>query len=90
MEELNIMKFCPNCNNILLPHNKKLFCKACMEEFDIDTEQLEEYKIIKNIKHDEKELTPIIIRNNRSAEKISEEDRKAHEELFINNDISED
>ena len=75
------MKFCPNCENILLPRNKKLYCKACNEEFELDKET-EEYKIIKKIKHDEKESAPIIIKEGIKNDRISAQDRKAYEEFF--------
>jgi DNA-directed RNA polymerase subunit M/transcription elongation factor TFIIS len=75
------MKFCPNCDNILIPKNKKLYCKACNEEFELD-EQSEEYKIVKTIRHDEKEAAPIIIKEGLKGERISAQDRKAYEEFF--------
>lgn len=79
------MKFCPNCDNILIPKKKKLFCKACNEEFELN-EKDEEYKIVKTIRHDEKEIAPIIIKEGLKGEKISAQDRKAFEEFF---DLSE-
>ncbi len=75
------MKFCPNCDNILIPRKGKLFCKACEEEFELGSSQ-EEYKIIKTIKHDDTEITPIIIKDGLKREKISAQDRKAFEEYF--------
>ena len=75
------MKFCPNCDNILIPKNKKLFCKACNEEFELDQEK-EEYKIVKKIKHDEKEAAPVVVRENMKSSRISAQDRKAFEEFF--------
>lgn len=44
--------------------------------------QENEYKIIKTIKHDEKETAPIIIKEGLKGDKISGEDRKAFEEFF--------
>jgi len=79
------LKFCPNCDNILIPKKKKLYCKACNEEFELD-EKDEEYKIVKTIRHDEKEIAPIIIKEGLKGEKISAQDRKAFEEFF---DLSE-
>ncbi|MBY8983949.1 MAG: hypothetical protein KGD65_02675 [Candidatus Lokiarchaeota archaeon] len=76
-----MIRFCPNCDNILIPKNRKLFCKACEEEFELG--ELEtEYKIIKKIPHDEKESAPIIIKEGLKGERISNEDRKAYEDLF--------
>ena len=76
------MKFCPDCDNILIPRSKKLFCKACGVEFELNGTDSEEYKIIKTIPHDEKEIAPIIIKDGLKGEKISEQDRKAFEEFF--------
>jgi len=69
----------------LIPKKKKLYCKACNEEFELD-EKDEEYKIVKTIRHDEKEIAPIIIKEGLKGEKISAQDRKAFEEFF---DLSE-
>lgn len=76
-----MMRFCPECDNILIPKNKKLYCKACNKEFDLGKDQ-EDYKIIKTIKHDEKESAPIIVKESLRGNKISGEDRKAFEEFF--------
>ncbi|MFX1454044.1 MAG: hypothetical protein ACFFDB_01585 [Promethearchaeota archaeon] len=75
------MRFCPNCDNILIPKKKKLYCKACEEEFELG--ELEaDYKIQKKIIHDEKESAPIIVKEGFRSERISSEDRKAYEDLF--------
>jgi DNA-directed RNA polymerase subunit M len=79
------MKFCPECDNILIPKNKKLYCKACEKEFELDPKD-NEYKIVKKIRHDEKESAPIIIKETMKADRISGDDRKAYEDLF---DITE-
>ena len=75
------MRFCTECDNILIPKSKKLYCKACDKEFDLGKDQ-EEYKIIKTIKHDEKESAPIVVKDRISGERISGEDRKAWEDYF--------
>ncbi|MHA1436268.1 MAG: hypothetical protein ACTSPD_01705 [Promethearchaeota archaeon] len=75
------MKFCPNCDNILIPKKHKLFCKACNQEFELD-ENTDDYKIIKTIKHDEREITPIIVKDGLKGDRISAQDRKAFEEFF--------
>jgi len=79
------MRFCPNCDNILIPKNKKLFCKACNQEFELDKNS-DDYKLVKTIRHDEKETAPIVIKEGLRGDRISGEDRKAYEDLF---DISE-
>ncbi len=76
------MRFCPDCDNIMIPRKKKLYCKACDVEFDLDPKKQEEYKIVKTIKHDEKEIAPIIIKEGLKGDKISDQDRKAYEEFF--------
>ncbi|MFX1376641.1 MAG: hypothetical protein ACFFA0_12595 [Promethearchaeota archaeon] len=75
------MRFCDNCGNMLIPKNGKLYCKACEEEFDLSGSK-EEYKIQKKIHHDEKESAPIIVKDGLRGERISNDDRKAYEDLF--------
>ncbi len=82
------MRFCPDCDNILIPRKKKLYCKACDMEFDLDTNQQDEYKIVKTIKHDESEIAPIIIKEGLKGDKISDQDRKAYEEFFSSGEES--
>lgn len=76
------MKFCENCGNLLIPRNRKFYCKACDEEFDLDLSKKEEYKIVKKIRHDEKESAPIIVKEGLKSERISAQDRKAFEDYF--------
>jgi len=76
------MRFCDNCGNMLVPKNGKLVCKACEEEFDLDTSKTEDYRIKKSIKHDEKESAPIVVKETLRGDRISGEDRKAYEDLF--------
>ncbi len=82
------MRFCPDCDNIMIPRKKKLYCKACDVEFDLDTNQQDEYKIVKTIKHDESEIAPIIIKEGLKGDKISDQDRKAYEEFFSGSEES--
>jgi len=82
------MRFCPDCDNIMIPRNKKLYCKACDVEFDLDSNQQDDYKIVKTIKHDEKEIAPIIIKEGLKGDKISDQDRKAYEEFFSGSEES--
>ena len=81
------MRFCPNCDNILIPKDKKLFCKACDEFFELGKGE-DDYKIIKIIKHDDKEIAPIIIKESSRKDRISIEDRKAYEEFFTGSEES--
>ncbi len=79
---IEIMKFCPDCDNIIFPKNGKiLYCKACDKEFDLDAKS-EDFKIVKKIKHDEKETAPIVVKETLASVKISSQDRKAFEEFF--------
>lgn len=64
------MKFCPYCNNFLFPKNKKLFCKVCSKKYEIEKTEFNEYIIKKAMKHDEKMLSPIIIRSTFNRKKI--------------------
>ena len=82
------MRFCPDCDNILIPRKKKLYCKACDKEFNLDSNEQDEYKIVKTIKHDEKEIAPIIIKEGLKGDKISDQDRKAYEEFFSSGEES--
>jgi hypothetical protein len=45
-----------------------------------------EYKLVKTIQHDEKDLTPVVVRDGLTSEKISAEDRKAYDEYFGTHD----
>ena len=77
------MKFCPECDNILIPRKKMLYCAACDTERPLKTKDgTEEYIIVKHIKHESGEALPIIVKNGLKSSKISAQDRKAHEEFF--------
>jgi len=80
------LKFCERCDNILIPRNNKLYCKACNEEFELDQET-DEYKIVKKIKHDEKETAPVVLREGTKSSRISAQDRKAYEEFFGGSEV---
>ena len=82
------MRFCPDCDNILIPKNKKLYCKACEKEFEIDPNN-NDYNIVKTIKHDDKEAAPIVVKKVPTQSKISSQDRKAFEEFFDAGDVSD-
>ncbi|MFX1257455.1 MAG: hypothetical protein ACFFAN_06335 [Promethearchaeota archaeon] len=82
------MKFCDICGNMLIPRKGKLYCKACDEEFDLNKDQKNEYVVGKTIKHDEKEIAPIIVKEGIKNDKISDQDRKAFEEFFSSGEES--
>lgn len=75
------MRFCPDCENIIIPKNNRLFCRACEKEFELDPET-NDYKIVKKIKHNESEFETLIVRKALKNKRISTEDREAYEELF--------
>ncbi len=75
------MRFCPNCENILIPKSNKLFCRVCEKKFELDPET-NDYKIVKRIKRNENEIELIIMRKTLKNNRISTEDREAHEEFF--------
>ena len=76
------MRFCEYCGNMLIPRKKKLYCKACDMEFELG-DNGKDYKIIKKILHDEKDVSPVVVREGLKGEKISASDRKAFEDYFI-------
>ncbi|KKK46360.1 MAG: RNA polymerases M/15 Kd subunit [Candidatus Lokiarchaeum sp. GC14_75] len=55
------MKFCTDCENILIPKNGNLFCRTCKKEFEFDN-NTNDYIIVKKIQHHEGEIEPIILR----------------------------
>jgi DNA-directed RNA polymerase subunit M/transcription elongation factor TFIIS len=81
MKNGKIMRFCPDCENILIPKDDKLYCRACDIEVEFDPE-IYNYKITKKIKQKENEIEPIIIRKVLNKNKISHDDREAFEEFF--------
>ena len=79
---MKTVKFCPDCDNIIFPtKNKKLYCKACDKEFDLEADA-DDFKIVKKIIHNEAESAPIVVKETMKSAKISAQDRKAFEEFF--------
>ncbi len=76
------MRFCPNCDNIIIPKGGKLFCQACEEEFALPEKDQTDFKIVKKIKHDDAAGSPVVIKGEFKSSKISNQDRKAYEEFF--------
>ena len=50
-------------------------------EFELG-DNSDDYKIVKKIRHDDKETAPIIVKENVGKNRISAQDRKAYEEFF--------
>lgn len=76
------MKWCPRCDNMMVPKKNKLICSACKYELDITEKDKMNYKLSKTIHKDNSKNSPIIIRYAMNSEKISSEDRKAHDDFF--------
>lgn len=74
------MRFCPNCDNLLVPKSKRLYCKICKVYFNLDI-NIDEYKIIQTIKHNINEST-IILKEGVKQDKVTSNDRKAFEDYF--------
>jgi DNA-directed RNA polymerase subunit M/transcription elongation factor TFIIS len=74
-----MMKFCPDCGNMLIPKGKKLYCRACNKEYYLESKK--DYFLAKTIDHDEADLSPIIIEHP-SEDHISVDDREAYEDFF--------
>ena len=82
------MRFCPDCENFLLPKNGKFYCQACEKEIDLSGEAKNDYKIIKTIKHDDSVDSPIVVKGDYGGTRIGSEDRKAYEEFFSGSEES--
>ena len=65
------IRFCDACGNMLIPKKGKLYCKACDEEYELNSDEQEEYKIIKTIRHDDKEIAPIIVKEVLKGDRIT-------------------
>lgn len=63
------MRFCPRCDNMLIPKNRTLYCKVCEKYFNFDL-KIDDYTIVKIIKHDDKESASISIKNGIKIDKI--------------------
>ena len=79
------MRFCSECENLLLPHMKKLYCRTCNTEFELIQNDFDEYKVKKTIKNKHIELYPVIYSEFPGIVNISSQYRKAYEEFFICN-----
>ena len=55
------LRYCPNCENLLIPKNKKLYCKVCNQDFELNSVDINGYKLLKHIKHER--ISPTIIKD---------------------------
>ncbi len=85
------MKYCPKCENILLPRKKKnvLYCRVCDKEFPVEKEdEMKEYKRSTKKRTEESRRRKaqshktVILEENIKKKSISAEERKAMEDLF--------
>ncbi|MHA1727727.1 MAG: hypothetical protein ACTSWY_03230 [Promethearchaeota archaeon] len=83
------MKFCPECDNILIPKKnnpKVLFCKVCNKTFETDKKMdniQKEYKISRKKKETVISRDSVVER--RTKKTISDEDRRSFEDLLFGN-----
>ena len=75
------MRFCPTCDNILIPRKKSLICGVCGEKFKADS-KLDDFILVKVIQHDDKEAAPRIAKEGLKRDIITAQERKAFEEFF--------
>ena len=78
---MRYLKFCPNCNNFLIPKNGKLFCKICDKSFDLTENEENNYIIVKNLNNEDIEPA-IIFEDDIKFSRISKEDRETFEDYF--------
>ena len=65
------MRFCPYCENLLIPRRRKLFCKVCDLEFDLcSNDCVNEYRISIPIINKLERLEPLIINDNHSETEL--------------------
>jgi len=75
------MRFCPTCDNILIPRKKRLICRVCGEKFEVDS-KLDDFTLVRVIQHDDRDDAPIIAREGLKRDIITVQERKAFEEFF--------
>ena len=75
------MRFCPTCDNILIPRKKSLICRVCGEKFEVDS-KLDDFMLVRVIQHDDRDDAPIIARDGLKWDIITVQERKAFEEFF--------
>ncbi len=81
------MKFCPECDNILIPKrdsSSELYCKVCEKNFKMGNKSKpkEDYVISHKLKRPMIK-TPLIAKRKRTS--ITEEDRRGFEDLMFEN-----
>lgn len=80
--EKQIMEFCPDCDNILIPRKEdpsNLFCKVCDKIVKLKNKPIEEYKISHKLRHSAT-TSDVIVKRKKIV--ITEEDRRGFEDLY--------
>ena len=75
------MKFCPECNNLLMSKKGKIFCKTCEKIFEVKPNEKNDYMLIKKIDHDDSDFNPFILKNV-NQKPLATDYRKAYEDYF--------
>ncbi len=76
------MKFCPECENMLISKNKKLYCKTCDLLFEVNLDKKQDYMMTKVMKPEESDLSPFVLKDNARKSDYTSEYRKAYEDYF--------
>ena len=76
------MKFCPDCNNLLMSKNKKVFCKTCGKSFEVKPDEKTDYMLKKKIPREDLEFKPYVLKNDSRKRNGVMEYRKAYEDYF--------
>ena len=77
------MKFCPQCEGLLLPkrNTDELFCRVCNKSFKPEKGQAD-YKMKSKIEKDRVRAKTAIVERPAHSQSISEEERRAFEDYF--------
>ena len=76
------MKFCPDCDNLLMSKDKKFYCKVCDKLFEINPNAKHEYLLVKKVNYDGVEEEPFVVKNDSLGSDAPNEYRKAYEDFF--------
>jgi DNA-directed RNA polymerase subunit M/transcription elongation factor TFIIS len=66
------MRFCPYCENLLIPRRRRLFCKVCNREFDLcSNDCVNEYRISISTHNKVERSEPLILNDSYSETELS-------------------
>lgn len=80
------MKFCPECNNLLISKNKTVFCKTCGMSFEVKPNEKSEFILVKKMNNDDKDLEPFVLKNDSRKRSNASDFRKAYEDYFVSSE----